>query len=1134
MAFPNTPLQIHTELMLDGAWTEVSGDVNNREAMTIKHGAADQGARADTSSLSFQLNNRDGAYSPRNPRSPLYGKIGRNTPVRVGVDAGESYLSLDGDPANFASTPDAANLSLSTGLDLAAEVSIDWRRESGNQILIGKWETAGDQRSYMLRVFFNPNDNHKIALTWTSAGTAATTGTFFFNVSFPPERFAVRMTMDTTSGIVNFYTAPHLGDPWTLRGSADAGGPFTIFDGTAPLRVAPNGQENIPPRNPFIGKGHRFQVRNGVGGAIVANPDFTVQPAGTTSFADSAGKTWTLGGAATITNRHVRFEGEISAWPSRWTTDGNDVWVPIEAAGIRRRLGQGAKALDSTLRRRIPSGSPVAYWPMEEDQNATQMFPGISSGNAITPTGISFAADDTLLGSLQAPRVGTNGGTFTANVPVYSGNGYHVEMPFFLPTLPASEQEFIRLTLSGAGGSVAFVSARVSTAGIRVGAYESDGTLIVSFLNTDPAAIAEFAGDWNRLQFFSTQDGTNTYLNLRWRDVVGNTFFAARTVYTGTAGSMGRVTRVSASWGTAFSDLAFGHLGVFGNGGTVAAGGAIGTTVPGTFIYEGADDGFLGERVPARVERLSLEQSVPYKINAFVTAEQMGSQRPETYLSLLDRAEAVNMGLLYDSREGRAVEYRARASVYTQDPRLELDYASQREVAPPLEPTEDDDATRNDITRSRIGGASYRVTQESGALSVQAPPLGVGIYDEQLDLSVYADTQLPGLAEWALHLGTWDEARYPVLNMRLHGAPHLIPTVLELLLLDRVDILNPPEWLPPGPLRLLVQGYEEQLTITSWELSLNCSPYGPWEVGVVEDTTLGRADTSSAVLAEALTDTDTTVDVYTPVGQRWIDTANFASQFPFDVTAGGEQMTVTAISDMVSDTFTRTSTDTWGTSSSGQAWTNSGGTAADYDVVGTYGRHVLPTLNATRRSTFPNTYTDTGVVVDVTTNVLATGASIIGGPTLRQVDPDNLYTARLAFNTANTITLSLRSRVAAVETQLATVDLPGVTHVAGTFIRVRFEVQGSELRASAWVASASEPSYWMLRVTNTSVTTSVSTGLRSAASTGNTSVAPEVRYDNYSLYNPQRFTVVRSVNAVVKSQTAGTPISLTYPMRAAL
>src|SRR5690349_24338994 len=56
--------------------------------VSISRGQPDESTRANPGRCSFQLNNRDGRFSPRNPLSPLYGKIGRNQPVRVSVPNG--------------------------------------------------------------------------------------------------------------------------------------------------------------------------------------------------------------------------------------------------------------------------------------------------------------------------------------------------------------------------------------------------------------------------------------------------------------------------------------------------------------------------------------------------------------------------------------------------------------------------------------------------------------------------------------------------------------------------------------------------------------------------------------------------------------------------------------------------------------------------------------------------------------------------------------------------------------------------------------------------------------------------------------------------------------------------------------
>ncbi len=71
---------------------------------------------------------------------------------------------------------------------------------------------------------------------------------------------------------------------------------------------------------------------------------------------------------------------------------------------------------------------------------------------------------------------------------------------------------------------------------------------------------------------------------------------------------------------------------------------------------------------------------------------------------------------------------------------------------------------------TRSGGSSGRAVAETGPLSVLPPPDGVGIYDESVTLSLATDDQPERIAQWRVHLGTWDEARYPTITVWLHAA----------------------------------------------------------------------------------------------------------------------------------------------------------------------------------------------------------------------------------------------------------------------------------------------------------------------------------------------------------------------------
>ena len=177
---------------------------------------------------------------------------------------------------------------------------------------------------------------------------------------------------------------------------------------------------------------------------------------------------------------------------------------------------------------------------------------------------------------------------------------------------------------------------------------------------------------------------------------------------------------------------------------------------------------------------------------------------------------------------------------------------------------------------------------------------------------------------------------------------------------------------------------------------------------------------------------------------------------------------------------------------------------------------------------------DFDIYCDITTSALATGDSLYGAVTARMLDASNMYLARLEFTTGNAVILSVRKIIADVQTQLGAFTVP-VTHVAGTFIRVRFQGRGSVLQAKAWPATAMEPHRWHISATDTAITAANQIGTRSIRSTGNTNAATvAIRYDNFDVVNPQVFTATRSANGIVKAQAVGAAIQLAQPAIRAL
>ncbi|MDN3244167.1 hypothetical protein [Streptomyces sp. ZSW22] len=954
-----------------------------------------------------------------------------------------------------------------------------------------------------------------------------------------------------------------------------------------------------------------------------------------------------------------RFTGEVSTWPPQWTEGAHDMWVTIEAAGILRRLGQRSTALFSTLRRRIVSEPSVrAYWPMEDESAATQASSPIPGVPAMAVSGLTFGADDTLAGSTALPTVGAVA-SISGTVPQYAGTGeWMVVCVYNMAEAPASNATFLDIDLTGATAATR-IELRLSPSAVRVYSYDVDGvpTLRQNVVPDD------FYGQWNRLEISARNVGGNTELHLGWV-VIGVTGKGATAILPGTCGRVGRVR--SAFGPASLEGARIGHVGVFSDADSNP--------------YGSADHGFDGESAGARFERLCQEEGIA--ATAFGSAfETMGPQRPATLISLLQECADTDGGIIYESRGAAELFYRSREGLYNQAPALELGYGTH--VMPGLAPVEDDQATVNDVTVSRISGSSGRYVKETGPLSILDPPDGVGRYEQGVTVNLQTDTVLEDHAAWRVHLGTVDEPRYPTVPINLARNPELATAAMALDLGDRLTVSGTPVWLAADGIDVLTQGFSETLNAFEWTMQFSCTPASGWDVAKVEDPMFGRPDTDGSELAAAVDAADQTLLVEATDGPAWVtanpvlnsnpdftadlagwaafgatierveapqpkpftgtwamrltpdgvaefpnagseqipvvvgaeyvasgwlrsattrsvglnvnwfgaggayltttandqpveagewtwfevtvtapataETANLAPtvanfppttdilwahqvtlrsaggspiNFPFDIRYGGEIATVTAITSAAFDTFPRTVAGGWGTAESGGAWTVVGA-AADYSVSPGVAAVAQPATGIAHLTLTPAPSADVDLYVDCAVSALATGASLYTGPLVRALDNDNHYQARLDFTTTNTIVLTLRKRVAGVETVLGTFTMAH-THVAGTYYRVRLQAIGTTVRARVWPATFVEPGIWHVSVTDTSLTTAGNLGTRSFRASGNTNAGVAMRFANVDLVNPQAFTVTRSVNGVVKAHTAGTDVRLAHPARLAL
>ncbi len=637
MAFPQDPNDVDIELFYDATWNNIDSDVFHRDGnpITISRGRANEGKRCDPGKLSLSLNNRDGKYSPRNPNSPLYGKIGRATPIRVKVTYG------------------------------------------------------------------------------------ATT--------------------------------------------------------------------------------------------------------------------------------YIRFTGEVTSWPSRWDVSGRDVWVPLEAAGILRRLGQGKKPLRPPVQPAIEADSPYRYWTMEDGPDSTQFASGLPGGTAVIPAGVEFAA---IPGAAGAGDAGPSfvGGTLT--IPMDLAGPFAIEYLVY----PAGDDDGDSLfgfsyTITG--------SSTPTNIGITAPTY------------VDPTLEGSLG--WHHVLVTMEQSGADIILRA-WFD--GGEVAAADHL----SATLDRLVRIDISgasvdypaepWGIT-------HLAVYASASAVDA-----------EARWDAVRAFDGESTTDRLARVcataGITFSAPYEGGALV-----GPQRPVSVIASLRDPEDVDQGFLFELREQLGLTYRTNASKYNQVA-VPISYTTKG-LGHPLDPEPDDLGVANDREVKRRNGSSARRELASGPLSIQDPPDGVGRVDDSITIDAYSDDQLDDIANWRLHVGTWDAERYPRVRIDLSANPALISDIVPLDSGDYITITDLPSWLPPGDAELLIEGYREVIGFYDWDITFNCSPAGPYNV-------VGVWGLMAHELHAAINSSTTSVDIAnTDTSQPMLKTSGLGSGY--GVTVGAEEMQLTAVAD---------------------------------------------------------------------------------------------------------------------------------------------------------------------------------------------------------------------------------------------
>lgn len=901
-AFPDSPLDLKIEVDAGGTWTDLSAR-NDHGNVVIGRGHPDESATVAPSTIEMELTNADAALSPDNPQSPLWPYLLQNIPGRVSIAEGASYLRNETDKASGASS---SAVTVPADVDAQIDVTLDsgWTQGAA---LVSQWVTSGNDRCWFLALDWDGT------LVWGMT-TDGTMGTFQFAkstlpVTAPPSgRMSARVTWDHTAGTATFYTSAtalnaspswtQLGSAVTLTAASPHSGSSTIVIGQSvntdflysPYSAAWSTSVNQFPG--FYGKCHAAKVLTGA--TVKAFPDFTVQTAGSTSFADSAGVTWTLQGTAEISSRNYRAHMELSEWPQDEPpvnpAGTPDAVVQVKGGGLLRRYTQRNRPTDSAwvrgLRQLMLSPGLAACWPME-DAAGSQSLADITGGQAMTWTGSpKLASNSDFPGSNALPVL--NGAQFTGRMNP-SFTGWTDNVARCVAEIPNGETAGAVILSLRTYGTVARADMTYDGSGkIGLSLYNSAGTLIASTGSLTPFGSG-LAGALCRLSVYLQASGGNVIYAIEALRQDGNYATASGSI----AGSIGAVSEVAVNPGGLLVNTVLGGLSVqplF------------------TSVTDMAGPLAAWDREPAgwRMSRLCGEEGIPFRARGnLASTTLMGVQTPQTIAALCQQCADADLGIWTELRQALGWGYVTRQALYNQAAMVGVDY-HQDHLSPWTSPPQrDDQYIINDVTYDNADGSSARQYAAAGQpitggrFSTGTPGSSTpsaGTYDQSYSVAIAQDSDLGNLAGWRLHLGTVDQARFPgiVLDLSNRALAPQFTSVLAMDLGHRVTVANPPLRWGAGQVTQLAQQLTETLGAYELEIAVTGVPELPYQVFQVSGGSgPSHIDTDGSTLHANYTYGAATMTVDTALGFALWTTS--AGDFPFNVMVSGMVLTVANI-----------------------------------------------------------------------------------------------------------------------------------------------------------------------------------------------------------------------------------------------
>jgi hypothetical protein len=504
----------------------------------------------------------------------------------------------------------------------------------------------------------------------------------------------------------------------------------------------------------------------------------------------------TVGGVTT-----TRFTGYVQNWPTSWP-DGGDQFAVAAITAVDRMPRLSRRKLRSIIEQEYLLDAPLAYYTCGEATGSSRAYD--SSGNSQPPLVRALPNADIVFGTATGPGtddltavviddVAANGNMLTAQI-----TGAVVGASVFFSTTYAG----INLLLTTDDGSTVNQIYIDGTGKLTTGLGGTTSASVVNDGDTHHAAWTASGVHLDGIVFDATPFPSQTSPAIR----------------------LGRASLLST--GATPGPTTFAHLALFSTSPTTA------------HIlreYRSGNTGFINDRSDQRISRYAEYGSIAVADQALET----GLQTAVPLLTLAGISVADAIGKVEDS-EGGVVFVRG-------DGKFVLQNRQHRALQ-----------TAADITLTAIDlgeGASVStdmqfvtnymaVTSGTGGVQVVQNAASIATHEQypvDLELLVNTDDEALDVANWRVTNYAEPAARLPDVTVDLLTQTQATQQALMALeISDRMTITGMPSQAVNGTttLNLIVEGWTETLTASSWDMAFNTSNFAQSAAWILDDTAL--------------------------------------------------------------------------------------------------------------------------------------------------------------------------------------------------------------------------------------------------------------------------------------------------------